>query len=60
MARAPAAGAIPILAWWLALAAAIGGTLGAWLGSRRLPPVAIKRLLAVVLLVAGLHLLRTA
>ena len=58
--NARAAGAIPVFAWWLALAAALGGTLGAWLGSRRLPPVAIKRLLAVVLLVAGLHLLRTA
>lgn len=46
---------------WLAPALAgfalAGGTLGAWLGSRRLPPLLIKRFLAVVLLIAGAKLL---
>jgi uncharacterized membrane protein YfcA len=55
-----AAKSIPSLAWPLAGAAVLGGSLGAWLGSRHLPPVAIKRLLAVVLVVAGLHLLRAS
>ena len=41
-------------------AAVAGGALGSFLGSKRLPPVAIKRLLAVVLVIAGLHLLRSA
>ena len=41
--------AIPV---WL-LAVLVGGTLGSWLGSRRLPTLAIRRLLAVVLLLAG-------
>lgn len=58
--NASAAKAIPALAWPLAGAALAGGTLGSWLGSRRLPPTAIKRLLAVVLVVAGVHLLRSA
>ena len=40
----------------LAFAALIGGSVGAWLGSRRLRPDVIKRLLAVVLLIAGLKL----
>lgn len=56
--NASAAKSIPPLAWPLAGAAVVGGGLGSWLGSRRLPPVAIKRLLAVVLLIAGVHLLR--
>jgi uncharacterized membrane protein YfcA len=41
--------AIPI---WL-VAVLIGGALGSWLGSRRLPMLAIRRLLAIVLLLAG-------
>ncbi|WP_029888942.1 sulfite exporter TauE/SafE family protein [Polycyclovorans algicola] len=41
----------------LLLAAVIGGSVGGWLGSRRLPPIQIKRALAVVLLVAGLKML---
>lgn len=43
----------PGLAWSLALAAAAGGAAGSYLGSTRLPQAAIKRLLAVVLAVAG-------
>ena len=58
--NASAAKSIPALAWPLAGAAVLGGTLGSWLGSRRLPPMAIKRLLAVVLVIAGVHLLRAS
>lgn len=57
--NASAAKSVPSLAWPLAGAALVGGTLGSWLGSRRLPPEAIKRLLAVVLVIAGVHLLRS-
>lgn len=47
---------LPDALWpWLG-AAALGGLIGAHLGSRRLPPVWIKRFLAAVLLVAGLKL----
>jgi uncharacterized protein len=44
---------------WLLLAAAAGGAIGARLGSRRFAPLLIKRLLAAVLLIAGLKLLLT-
>jgi uncharacterized membrane protein YfcA len=40
----------------LLVAAAVGGAIGSWFGSRRLAPLAIKRLLAVVLVIAGLKL----
>lgn len=43
----------------LAVAAVAGGWIGAALGSRRLPAPAIRRLLAVVLIVAGLKMLAT-
>lgn len=46
------------IALWAA-AAAVGGILGAGLGSRRLPSLALRRLLAVVLVVAGAKLLVT-
>ena len=52
-------GKIPDYAWMLAIAAATGGLLGSWLGSRRFDPTLIKRCLAVVLLVAGYKLLLT-
>jgi uncharacterized membrane protein YfcA len=42
---------------WLALAALVGGTVGSSLGSRRLPPTMLRRLLAVVLVVAAIKLL---
>jgi len=45
---------IPLLA-----AVALGGSLGSYLGSRRVQPVVIKRLLAIVLLIAGLKLMFT-
>jgi uncharacterized protein len=44
----------------LGIAAVIGGSAGSYLGSRRLPQTAIKRLLAVVLLIAGTKLIFTA
>ncbi len=49
--------AYPDFGGWLLAAAACGGTLGARLGSRKLDPAAIKRLLAVVLLIAGAKLI---
>lgn len=47
---------LPDMVWPLAVAVIIGGGLGSWLGSHRLPHQAIKRLLALVLLIAGLKL----
>jgi uncharacterized protein len=48
----------PALPWWtLLLAAGAGGAVGATLGSRYFEPVWIKRLLAAVLVIAGLKLL---
>ena len=41
----------------LAVAALAGGTAGSYFGSSRLPPQAIKRLLAVVLTIAGFKLI---
>lgn len=43
----------------LLLVVLAGGLLGSWLGARRLPAQGIKRLLAVVLVIAGLKLLFT-
>jgi len=43
----------------LLIAAGIGGAIGSHFGSRRLAPTAIKRLLAVVLVIAGLKLIFT-
>ncbi|HEY0562650.1 MAG TPA: sulfite exporter TauE/SafE family protein [Methylophilus sp.] len=43
----------------LLLVAALGGMTGAYIGSRRIQSAAIKRLLAVVLLIAGLKLIFT-
>jgi uncharacterized membrane protein YfcA len=40
----------------LVVAALIGGSAGSWLGSRRLSPVGIKRMLAAVLVIAGFKL----
>lgn len=47
---------IPGLIWPLMLAVGVAGFLGSYAGSRALPALAIKRLLAGVLLVAGLKL----
>jgi len=51
---------LPGLVLPLALAAVIGGTAGSYLGSNRFPPALIKRLLAAVLVIAGLKLMLTA
>lgn len=48
---------IPHVAWLLAAAAIICGTLGSYLGSRRFPVRTIQALLAIVLIVAGAKLL---
>jgi hypothetical protein len=47
----------PAFAIVLAACAVVGGTLGSWMGSRRLQPMVIKRLLAVVLIIAGFKLI---
>ena len=49
-------GEIPAFAWVIVVAAAAGGAAGSYLGSRRLDAVVIKRVLALVLLIAGLKL----
>ena len=49
----------PTFALVLVAAAAIGGSIGSYLGSRRLDPVDIKRFLAVVLTIAGSKFLFT-
>ena len=46
------------LAYWL-IAAILGGTIGSGLGSKRLGNTTIRRLLSVVILIAGLKLLLT-
>lgn len=49
----------PGFAWPLALAVVCGGAAGSYLGSRKLPHTTIKRLLAIVLIIAGLKLVFT-
>ena len=49
----------PKFALVLVAAAAVGGTFGSYMGSRRLDPVDIKRFLAVVLTIAGLKFVLT-
>jgi uncharacterized membrane protein YfcA len=51
--------AFPAFAWALVIAVVIGGTIGSWFGSQRLPHLTIKRLLAVVLTIAGFKLILT-
>ena len=48
---------LPGLVWPLLGAAFVGGAAGSYLGSRRLSHTAIKRLLAVVLIIAGTKLI---
>ena len=47
----------PHVGWWLLAVVALGGWIGSWLGSRRFPALWIRRLLAVVLLIAGAKLI---
>jgi len=49
----------PAFAWSFIASALICGTAGSYLGSRKFSPVIIKRLLAVVLTIAGLKLIFT-
>ncbi len=49
----------PEFVWALVIAAGIGGAIGSWFGSRRLPQMTIKRLLAIVLTIAGFKLILT-
>ena len=50
---------IPSFILPLGVAVVIGGALGSYLGSKKLAPLAIKRLLAVVLIIAGFKLILT-
>ncbi len=52
-------GSLPSVALPLAGAVVAGGFLGSWLGSQRLPQLAIKRVLAAVLVIAGAKLVLT-
>jgi len=52
-----AGGAVPPVALPLTAVALVGGLVGSWLGARRLVPIAIRRVLAAVLVVAGGKLL---
>lgn len=58
--NASSVGSIPTLVWPLAISAVIGGSAGSYFGSQRYPAATIKRLLAAVLVIAGLKLLLTA
>jgi len=51
--------AVPRIAWTLAVAAVIAGTLGSYFGSRRFPVRTISLLLATVLVIAGFKLIFT-
>jgi len=55
--RLTSVASIPAFSLVWAAAAIAGGILGSWQGSRRLASVTLKRLLAVVLVVAGLKLM---
>jgi uncharacterized protein len=48
---------LPFFALPLAVTAIVGGSVGSYYGSRRFSPVAIKRLLGVVLTIAGVKML---
>jgi uncharacterized protein len=50
---------LPAFVLPLAGAALVGGTIGSYLGSKKLPHTAIKRLLAIVLAIAGVKFLMT-
>ena len=52
-----AGGSVPAVALPLTAVALVGGLVGSWLGARRLVPIAIRRVLAAVLVVAGGKLL---
>ena len=47
---------LPVFALPMVIAAVAGGSIGSWMGSRQISHIGIKRLLAPVLLIAGLKL----
>jgi uncharacterized membrane protein YfcA len=47
----------PHVGWWLLAVVALAGWMGSWLGSRRYPVLWIRRLLSVVLVIAGAKLI---
>ena len=47
----------PYVGWWLLAVVALAGWMGSWLGSRRYSALWIRRLMAVVLLIAGAKLI---
>jgi len=50
------AGSLPAQAPLWAGCALVGGLLGSWLGAARLPPLVLRRVLAVVLVLAAVKL----
>jgi len=50
---------IPAFILPLGIAVVVGGAMGSYLGSRKLAPLMIKRLLAIVLIIAGFKLILT-
>lgn len=48
---------VPAGTWLLAPAVLVGGAFGSWLGARRLAPIALRRLLGVILGIASVKLL---
>src|SRR2546423_12069153 len=50
---------VPALGFYLAIPAIVGGTIGSYLGSRRLPARGIAIFLAIVLVIAGTKLILT-
>ena len=48
---------LPLFTLPLAISAVVGGSVGAYLGSRQFSPIAIKRLLGIVLTIAGFKML---
>jgi len=48
---------VPFLAFPMVCAAVAGGTIGSYMGSRRFSPMSVRRLLGVVLVIAGFKLL---
>jgi len=47
---------LPVFALPMVIASVAGGSIGSWMGSRQISHIGIKRLLATVLLIAGLKL----
>ncbi len=51
----------PTFSLWLLVAVAVcGGLLGSELGARRIPPVQLRKILGLVLAIAGLKMIATA